>query len=191
MGRILTNRLELIAATLELCDAEADGRNTLAAALQARVPATWPPPVFEPDDVERVRDQLHTHPELAAWTLYYVLLRPAAGAAAAALIGIAGFVGPPTSDGVVEIGYAILPDYQRRGYATEAVHALIRQAFADASVQRITATTYQMLEPSIGVLKKTGFVAVATLDPDGIIRFERSRPDHNPGNFVAAVVRSR
>jgi len=172
---MVTDRLDFVAATLELCEAETRGRSALAAALRARVPDAWPPPVFEPDDVERVRDQLLTRPELAEWTLYYVLLRPTEGIPTASLIGIAGFVGPPTNDGVVEIGYAILPDYQRRGYATEAVHALISHAFADPGVQRITATTYQSLEPSIGVLRKAEFIEVAEPDAKGIIRFERLR----------------
>jgi len=36
---------------------------------------------------------------------------------------------------------------------------------------------YISLEPSIGVLRRIGFVAVAGPDPEGIIRFERSRPE--------------
>lgn len=63
---MVTDRLTLIAATLELCEAEAAARgDTLAAALHARIPDTWPPEVFETDDVERVRKQLLAHPALA------------------------------------------------------------------------------------------------------------------------------
>lgn len=172
---MLTDRLDLIAATLDSCDAEAVGRSALATVLQACVPDAWPPPVFEADDVERVRDHLRAHPALADWTLYYVLQRPTVAVPAASLIGIAGFIGPPTSGGVVEIGYAILPDYQRRGYATEAMSALTSRAFADPGVQRIAATTYVTLQPSIRVLQKTGFVLVAGPDSTGLIRFERAR----------------
>jgi len=172
---MVTNRLQLSAATLESCEAEATGPRALAAVLRARVPDAWPPPVFEADDVERVRDHLRAHPKLADWTLYYVLQRPAVDGQLANLIGIAGFIGPPTSDGVVEIGYAILPDYQRSGYATEAVTALVSRAFADPDVRRIDATTYETLLPSIRVLQKTGFVIVAGPDSTGLIRFERSR----------------
>lgn len=172
---MLTDRLDLIAATLELCEAEVAGRAALAASLRARVPEAWPPPVFEAEDVARVRDQLGAHPALAEWTLYYILLRPTVDNSTASLIGIAGFVGPPTTEGVVEIGYAILPDFQRNGYATEAVTALISRAFADPAVERITATTYETLQPSIGVLQKTGFLLVGGPDAKGIMRFERSR----------------
>jgi ribosomal-protein-alanine N-acetyltransferase len=173
---MVTERLHLIAATLELCEAEtAPGRDTLAAALRARVPDAWPPEVFEADDVERVREQLVAHPALAEWTLYYVVQRSTVEATEATLIGLAGFVGPPTSDGAVEIGYAILPDFQGRGYATEAVIALVNHAFADPGVQRITATTYATLHPSIRVLWKTGFASIVGPDATGLIRFERAR----------------
>ena len=74
---MVTERLNLVAATPERCDAEAaGGRDTLAAARHARVPDEWPPEVFEADDVERVRKQLLAHPALAEWTLYYVLRPP-------------------------------------------------------------------------------------------------------------------
>ena len=172
---MLTDRLELVAATLESCEAETAGPGALAAVLRARVPDAWPPPVFEADEVERVRGQLRSHSELAHWTLYYVLERPAVAVASPSLIGIAGFIGPPTSDGVVEIGYAIVSDYQRRGYATEAVTALVSRAFADPAVRRITATTYETLQPSIRVLQKSGFIVVAGPDSTGLVRFELSR----------------
>jgi RimJ/RimL family protein N-acetyltransferase len=70
------------------------------------------------------------------------------------LIGIAGFVAPPAADGIVEIGYAIVREYQRRGFATEAVHALLAAAFADSRVTAVTATTFPDLASSIGVLVK-------------------------------------
>jgi RimJ/RimL family protein N-acetyltransferase len=173
---MVTDRLDLIPATVELCDAEAAARHdTLAEVLGAHVPNAWPPAIFEADDVERVRKQLLAHPALADWTLYYVVQRRTAGAAENTLIGIAGFVGPPTSDGCVEIGYAILPDFQRRGYATEVVAALVSHAFADPRVQRVAATTYDTLQPSIRVLQKAGFVSLAGPDATGLIRFERVR----------------
>jgi ribosomal-protein-alanine N-acetyltransferase len=172
---MITERLSLVAATLELCNAEAPGRDTLATALGARVPDEWPPEVFEADDVERVRKQLLAKPALAEWTLYYIVQRPTVDTTEATLIGIAGFVGPPTSDGAVEIGYAILPDYQGRGYASEAVNALVSHAFADPVVQCITATTYETLQPSIRVLQKTGFASVDGPNTTGLIRFERLR----------------
>src|SRR5689334_822026 len=53
------------------------------------------------------------------------------------LIGTCGFPGPPDSNGVAEIAYGIAPDYQGRGYATEAAKALIDFATNDPRVRII------------------------------------------------------
>src|SRR6185436_10400979 len=62
-----TERLELIPATTAFCDAETRGRAALEACLGARVPASWPPPVFEPDDVVRIRKQLEANSTIGSW----------------------------------------------------------------------------------------------------------------------------
>jgi len=170
-----SSRLELIPATVEFCQAETMGREAVAKSLGARVPASWPPPVFEPDDVARIRRQLETDPATRGWTLHYVLLRAATSGGERALLGVAGFTGPPTVDGKVEIGYAIASEHQRRGYATEAVEALVSAAFRDPRVVVVTATTYPALEASIGVLRKVGFVRAGGEASDGTIRYERRR----------------
>ena len=53
--------------------------------------------------------------------LAYVIIRRADGKA----IGDAGFHGPPTPKGEVELGYAVVPVARRQGYAREAVELLI------------------------------------------------------------------
>ena len=57
-----------------------------------------------------------------------------------------------------EVGlyYAFAPAHQRRGYATEAVKALITFAFAELMLHRIVATTTYDNEPSIGVMRRLG-----------------------------------
>ena len=177
---MVTERLKLVPATIALCDAEERGADYVARALGATVPESWPPPVFEPDDVARVREQLLADPTASRWTLYYVLRDSESGAAPPALIGIAGFIGPPTSDGVVEIGYAIVPQQQRQGFATEAVRALLDLALADASVRVVVATTYADLHPSIRVLQKAGFIETACTPATGLMRFEYRRSTSRP-----------
>jgi len=169
----VTGRLQLIPATVALCDAEAEGLAAVGRMLGATVPESWPPPVFEPDDVDRVRRQLIASPTTARWTLHYLVRRVVSGADRPALVGIAGYAGPPTTDGVVEIGYAIAAEYQRQGYATEAVDLLLTRAFADPHVRIVVATTYADLRPSIRVLEKTGFIEVSHAVETGLMRFER------------------
>ena len=54
----ITHRLELIPATLGICEAEARGPEAVGLALRVRVPASWPPPVLEPDDSSASGDSL-------------------------------------------------------------------------------------------------------------------------------------
>ena len=156
------------------------GPAAVSSVLQAAVPQEWPPPVFEPDDVARVRRQLTTAPSSGQWTLYYVLRRPVSDAERPVLIGVAGYVTPPTRDGVVEIGYAIVAEHQRRGYATEAVAALLVRAFADSDVRVVAAKTYSTLLPSIRVLQKTGFVEVSRDPATHLVNFECRRSTSAP-----------
>jgi [ribosomal protein S5]-alanine N-acetyltransferase len=170
-----TGRLELIPAGIELCDAETLGKAALEICLAARVPASWPPPVFESDDVTRIRRQLEGDPASAAWTLHYLVASVPDGGGERHLVGVAGFVAPPTADGRVEIGYAIAAEHQRRGYASEAVTALVSAAFRDLRVVTVSATTFPTLAASIGVLAKSGFLQDGGVQADGTIRFVRRR----------------
>jgi ribosomal-protein-alanine N-acetyltransferase len=172
---MITERLTLIPATVALCDAEGRSAAAVGQALGARVPASWPPPVFEPDDVARVRRQLVADPAAGRWTLHYVLRRAESEGDLPALIGIAGYVAPPTRNGAVEIGYAIVEEFQRVGFATEAVQALLTDAFADSGVRVVVATTYASLHPSIRVLEKSGFIETSHVPGTGLMRFERQR----------------
>ncbi|HSD89931.1 MAG TPA: GNAT family N-acetyltransferase [Kofleriaceae bacterium] len=76
------------------------------------------------EDVVRLRlEQLEADPELAPWLLRAVVMRDERIAA-----GFIGFHSRPDDHGVVEIGYEVLPAFRRRGYASEAVTALIAWA---------------------------------------------------------------
>jgi ribosomal-protein-alanine N-acetyltransferase len=70
-------------------------------------------------------------------------------------IGTAGFFGPPR-DGLVEIGYGIVPSRRRRGYAVEAVHALLELAAAQPSVTEVVAHAEADNLASIRVLERSG-----------------------------------
>jgi [ribosomal protein S5]-alanine N-acetyltransferase len=70
-------------------------------------------------------------------------------------VGTAGFFGPPR-DGVVEIGYGIVPSRRRRGYASEAVRVLLRLAGAQPGVTEAVAHAEADNLASIRVLEKSG-----------------------------------
>ena len=94
-----------------------------------------------------------------------------------AVVGSAGFKGPPDSGGMVEIAYGIVPSREGRGYATEAAGALVRFAQADDRVRLVRAHTLPEANASTHVLRKCGFVQVGeVIDPDDgrVWRWERN-----------------
>lgn len=72
------------------------------------------------------------------------------------VVGGIGFFGPPDS-GWVEIGYGVVPSRQRRGYASEALAAMLAHAWSFPSVKEVRAGTTDDNPASQGVLTKAGF----------------------------------
>jgi [ribosomal protein S5]-alanine N-acetyltransferase len=108
-------------------------------------------------------DYQKAHPEALGWWTYLFI-----HAKDQALIGYGGFKGGADEAGMVEIGYAICPDYQGRGLATEAARGLIDYAFSHAHVKMIDAHTLPERNASAKVLEKAGMTYVGTVDePDG------------------------
>ena len=68
----------------------------------------------------------------------------------------AGFLGRPTADGTVEIGYGVHGAHRNRGYATEAVRALVAWALGQEGVTRVTARCDPENAASVRVLEKAG-----------------------------------
>jgi RimJ/RimL family protein N-acetyltransferase len=167
-----TQRLQLSPATSDLLTAALDGPAALAAALKARVPPTWPPEYLDSPALEFTRDRLIETPDDEEWWMYFIVLRVASGERV--LIGTAGYKGPP-ADGTVEVGYGIVTDHRRRGYASEAVRGLVARAFRVPGVRRVIAETLPELTPSIGVLRKCGFELIGDGSEPGVIRFELTR----------------
>jgi len=92
--------------------------------------------------------------------------------------GNAAFVGPPDEDGAVEIAYAIVPEFEGRGYATQVATALTEFALADERVTCVYAHTLPEKNASTRVLEKNGFTFAGEVrhPEDGLIwRWERPR----------------
>ena len=97
-----------------------------------------------------------------------------------AVIGTAGFKGPPDANGMVEIAYGIVPGFEGRGYATEAAMALVRFALATPDVTLVRAHTLPEVNASTRVLTKCGFRhAGDVVDPDDgpVWRWELGKSD--------------
>jgi len=131
----------------------------LPAALQGRVEADALPPAFV---AQRTLDQLRAGKD-PAWSATFCMLREDDGQ----IVGSCGFKGAP-QDGQVEIGYGVAPGCRRQGLASQGVEALCRLAFRDADLRAIQACIAPDNTASIGVARKLGFEAGASLlDADG------------------------
>ena len=94
------------------------------------------------------------------------------------IIGMGGFKGAASDDGVVEIAYGVVPGYEGHGHATEVAGALTAFALDHAAVVLVRAHTLRDNPGSQRVLEKNGFRFVGdVVDPDDglVMRWERRR----------------
>lgn len=128
--------------------------------------------------------RLEASAEADPWVHGFSVVHRATGEA----IGTAAFKGPPC-DGMVEIAYAIEPEQQGQGYATEAAAALTEFAFASGQVSIVRAHTLPEPNASTRVLTKCGFqfLGEATDPEDGPVwRWEKPRASSRPAAAATA-----
>lgn len=173
-----TARLTLRPATIALARAEIDDRAGLARHLGAIVPDNWPPESIV-DALPLFLEWMEAAPDALGWFAWHALATGTASAGTT-LVGSGGFTGPP-QEGIVNIGYSVLPQFQGRGYATEIVGGLVQWALRQPGVTCIAAETEWANPASVRVLNKAGFVRVETAAvPEGA-RFELTNIIASPG----------
>jgi ribosomal-protein-alanine N-acetyltransferase len=152
---VQTRNLKLVPQTLEQVHATVEA---MTPAEKAELSADW-------------LAQLHASTSADPWIHGFSLLLRDTDT----VVGKAGFKGPP-ADGVVEIAYGLSPEYQGKGYATEAVEALTAYAFESGKVRVVRAHTLPESNASGRVLTKCGFRRIGeVMDPeDGLVwRWEK------------------
>ena len=161
------DRLKLVAGTQVLAAAEIGDRARFAKLLGVLVPETWPP-----DSIRDVLDHLYglyrEHPDWEGWLAWYAVRTDND---CPILCGSIGFKGPPDKQGIVEIGYSVLPEFQGQGLATEMVTAIVQWARQQPRVRRIEAEANIDNKASIRVLEKNNFVGARVGAEPNTIRF--------------------
>jgi RimJ/RimL family protein N-acetyltransferase len=180
MNVLRTPRLLLIGGTAESLNAELASPQALGDLLAVDVPESWPPELYDADAIRWTLSWLEAHPEHVPWSLYYIARQPRNDEDRPRLVGVAGYKGGPDDAGLVEIGYGVVPEQRRRGFASEAVRGMLERAFGDSRVTAVVAHTLPELTPSIGVLRTTGFL----LDGPG-------NDPHEPTAIRFVLTRSR
>ena len=125
------------------------------ATASARCGAALPPSFLEEGWLWRLRlDQVRADPAAQEWVVRAVVV------AGAGVVGHAGFHGPPDADGVVEVGYTVVPRLRGRGYAQAALRALVAEAAASPRVRVVRASVQPANAASLAVVRAAGFVHV-------------------------------
>lgn len=153
---IQTKNLILLPTELRHFQAMSDDDKTLGSLIDATVPPSYP---VERDALPWFCSLLENDPSLVGWLHFMIVLSEKR-----TLIGDVGFKGKPGPDGLIEIGYSIVPEFRGHGYATEACKALVGYAFSKAEVNRIRAHTRKNNPGSIKVVEKMGFHVIDSVD---------------------------
>jgi RimJ/RimL family protein N-acetyltransferase len=160
---IETKRLQLIPFTLELKKAALNDRARLVEMLGVFVPEHWPQPDFA-EALPFFIEQMEKAPSEPAWDWIAIHKEDQA------VIGGIGFMGAPDKDGIVEMGYDVVPEYRKQGYATEMARSLITWAFQEAGIKVVTASC---LDDNIGSIKVLENVGMRRLEPeDNMLKWE-------------------
>ncbi len=111
------------------------------------------------------RDQIRQAPEAAAWVTGAIWDVEEQRA-----VGRAGFHGPPDERGMVEVGYAVGPLDQRRGYGRAAMAALVDRARTEPQVRVVRASISPDNTVSLNLVAEFGFAQVGEQwdDEDGL-----------------------
>jgi [ribosomal protein S5]-alanine N-acetyltransferase len=178
---IKTPRLDLVAAIPEALQCEARGgenmRAELGEILQAEVPSAWPHEHWEPHVFQFMLDLIAKDPEAIGWCRYAILRQGNEIAhPRRILIGTVGSLLPKPETREAEIGYGLLPDWQRQGFAPEAVAAMLPWLQTRREIRAFVAQTFPHLRGSIRVLEKNGFHHAGAGFEEGTILFRRECP---------------
>jgi ribosomal-protein-alanine N-acetyltransferase len=150
---VQSRRLDLVSMSPDFLAASLQQRQAEAAQLLgATLPPDWPRGVER--RLQRRLDQLARDPTEQPWLLRGMILREPPERP---LVGYINFHAPPGPDGWAEIGYTVLPEYRRRGFAQEAVEALFDWATREHGVRRFRASVSPGNAASLGLVRKLGF----------------------------------
>lgn len=164
--RIQTPRLDLVPMTPDILRALQEGDFGRVAEIgQLSAPPEW----VGGELLLKLRlEQLAKDPGEQPWLQRMMVLRDTR-----VMIGHIGFHAPPGSEdlaevspGAVEFGYTVFDAYRRRGFASEAIRALIDWASSEHGVTRFIASIEPDNVASMNLAHKFGFRKISSqIDP--------------------------
>jgi len=170
-----TPRLDLAPMSADTIDALLAGNVARLRSLTGAefVAPVGPPPYME-ESLPVVRNRLRERPAEMAWWNWLVVRRDNRHA-----VGSVAFAGPPDAAGAVLIGYAMYPEREGSGYATEATRAMVEWAFEQPGVRVVRVLAPVWNTPAVHVAEKVGMRPVGSYEDDEVgevLIYETVRP---------------
>jgi ribosomal-protein-alanine N-acetyltransferase len=165
---IASARLNLVPMTPDFLEAALRGDVSAAEEIMGlAIPNSW-------YDESRLMDmrlgQLRQDPSLQPWLLRAMGLRgQGMTGPAPVMVGHIGFHTGPNPEylrqlapGAVELGYSVVPDCRRRGFAREAAQALMDWASREHGARRFVVSISPQNAPSLALAKEFGFLRIGS-----------------------------
>ncbi|MGI8477260.1 MAG: GNAT family N-acetyltransferase [Thermomicrobiales bacterium] len=173
---IETPRLVLVAWSLPVVDAMIAGDAALLSrSLDVSFPQPFRPPPGIDDALQFFRGRYADDPDAGGWPDRLILRREDR-----MVVGSAGIFAPGAEDGACALGYGVYPEFEGRGYASEAAAALVAWAFGHRHAASAVAAILPANIASQRVAAKAGltFTGRTAVEDEGEMQvWERIRPD--------------
>jgi len=161
--RIDGQRLALIPLPAAAAAALPAGRAEAARMIGAILPDAWP----LPDLLGVLPMQAAATPDQERFGIWLIVERETN-----TVVGDVGFHGPP-DNGRVEIGFSVIADRRRRGYASEAARSIVDWAIGQPEAREVVARSETDNEASARTLAAAGFARVG--EREGLIEWRLAR----------------
>lgn len=161
MDSVSTKRLRLEPARVAHRDAEQSGGEALGKLLRAKVPSNWPPEVVAPPKAQ----------DGVEWVTLYVVHEPRGEEAT--VIGFAGIARWPPESRTMQVGVALLPEWQGNGVAPEIGVKIADWALQQPGISRIVCDIPANHQGAAKALQKAGYSLSNETPGSGFARWER------------------
>jgi ribosomal-protein-alanine N-acetyltransferase len=156
IDRLITERLILIPFTIDICRNILNGDYRDLYALNLKKGRSWPDADVI-DTLPRIINNLNKVECPTGFESWMIIKKDTLE-----VIGDLGFKGFNNEEENVDLGYGIINEERRNGYAAEAVSEIIKWAFSTKIVMTITANCLTENMDSINLLNKFNFIQERT-----------------------------
>lgn len=170
IDKLITERLILIPYTIDLCRNILNNDYRDLEMLNLKRGKSWPDADVL-DTLPRIINNLNKVECPTGYESWMIIKKDTLE-----VIGDLGFKGFNSEEENIDLGYGIIKEERRKGYAGEAVNEIIKWAFTNERVKEITANCLTENISSINLLTKFNFKQVKT--ENGTVYWNLINPNH-------------